>query len=205
MMHPDTELRYINDEIGYGVFATRFIPKGTIVWAQDDLDQVLDPAFVERLDSLRKQDVQKYSFKNQFGKYILCWDKARYVNHSFHANCVPTMYDMELAARDILPGEELTDDYGTLNLDEPFDCLPESDTDRSRVMPDDLLRYYPQWDRIAAEAFQRFNHVEQPLLHLISPKHLETIRGITEQRLAIDSVVHLYCRSQWQARQQWET
>lgn len=186
MMHPDTELRYINDEIGYGVFATKLIPKGTIVWVQDDLDQVLDPAFVEKLDPLRKQDVQKYSFKNQFGKYILCWDKARFVNHSFHATCVATMYDLELAARDILPGEELTDDYGTLNLDEPFDCLPEPGTSRSRVMPDDLLRYYRQWDEIAAAAFERFNQVEQPLLHLVRPKHLQTIRGITEQQRSLD-------------------
>ncbi|MGN7469185.1 SET domain-containing protein [Brevibacillus sp. SAFN-007a] len=205
MMHPDTELRYINDEIGYGVFATKLIPKGTIVWVQDDLDQVLDPAFVEKLDPLRKQDVQKYSFKNQFGKYILCWDKARYVNHSFHATCVATMYDLELAARDILPGEELTDDYGTLNLDEPFDCLPEPGTSRSRVMPDDLLRYYRQWDEIAAAAFERFNQVEQPLLHLVRPKHLQTIRGITEQQRSLDSIISLYCQpqSQWSKEQEW--
>ena len=28
MIHPDTELRYINEVFGYGVFATSFIPKG---------------------------------------------------------------------------------------------------------------------------------------------------------------------------------
>jgi hypothetical protein len=194
MMHPDTELRYINDQIGFGVFATKFIPKGTIVWAMDDLDQVLDPAFVETLDPLRKQDVQKYSFKNQFGKYILCWDKARYVNHSFHATCVATMYDMELAARDIYPGEELTDDYGTLNLDEPFDCLPEEGTSRSRVMPDDLLRYYRQWDEIAAGAFEHFNHVEQPLRHLIRPEHQKKLHAILEHHIPLDSVIQLYYR-----------
>lgn len=204
MMHPDTELRYINDEIGYGVFATKLIPKGTIVWVQDDLDQVLDPAFVEKLDPLRKQDVLKYSFKNQFGQYILCWDKARFVNHSFHPTCVATMYDLELAARDILPGEELTDDYGTLNLDEPFDCLPEPGATRSRVMPDDLLRYYREWDEIAAAAFERFNQVEQPLLHLVQPNHLQTIRGITEQRRSLDSIISLYCQSQSQCSKEQE-
>lgn len=197
MMHPDTELRFINEEIGYGVFATKFIPKGTIVWAMDDLDQVLDPEFVETLDPLRKQDVQKYSFKNQDGKYILCWDKARFVNHSFSATCVATMYDLELAARDIYPGEELTDDYGTLNLDEPFDCLPEAGTNRTRVMPDDLLRYYPIWDEIAAAAFQQFNQVEQPLKYLIRSEHMATIRGITEKGRSLDSVIHLYCQPHW--------
>lgn len=198
MMHPDTELRYINDVIGYGVFATRFIPKGTIVWALDDLDQVLDPSFVERLDPLRKQDVLKYSFKNQHGQYILCWDKARYVNHSFHATCVGTMYDLELAARDIHPGEELTDDYGTLNLDEPFACMPEEGTTRSWVMPDDLLHYHQQWDESAKEAFRHFDRVEQPLKHLIRPEHRGKIRAIVEQRAELDSIRHLYCEKEWQ-------
>lgn len=198
MMHPDTELRYINDVIGYGVFATRFIPKGTIVWALDDLDQVLDPSFVERLDPLRKQDVLKYSFKNQHGQYILCWDKARYVNHSFHATCVGTMYDLELAARDIHPGDELTDDYGTLNLDEPFACMPEEGTTRSWVMPDDLLHYHQQWDDSAKEAFRHFDRVEQPLKHLIRPEHRGKIRAIVEQRAELDSIRHLYCEKEWQ-------
>lgn len=194
-MHPDTELRYINDEIGYGVFATKIIPKGTIVWALDDLDQVLDPEYVERLDSLRKQDVRKYSFKNQLGKYILCWDKGRFVNHSFHASCVGTMYDLELAARDIHPGEELTDDYGTLNVDEPFDCFPEEGASRKRVMPDDLLHYYRIWDEIAADAFMHFNQVEQPLMHLIRPEHREKVLAIAEKREALDSIIHLYSQA----------
>ena len=40
MIHPDTELRYVNDAIGYGVFATRHIPCGTITWVRDHLDQI---------------------------------------------------------------------------------------------------------------------------------------------------------------------
>jgi hypothetical protein len=29
VIHPDTELRFVSDEIGYGVFATALIPRGT--------------------------------------------------------------------------------------------------------------------------------------------------------------------------------
>jgi uncharacterized protein len=192
MMHPDTELRYINDKIGYGVFATKLIPKGTIVWVLDDLDQILEPSYVESLDPLRKQDVLKYSFRNQHGQYILCWDKARFVNHSFHANCVGTAYDLELAARDIQPGEQLTDDYGTLNLDEPFDCLPEAGTDRVRVMPDDLLRYHAYWDALASEALRQFTRVPQPLGHLVRPQHLAKLQAVVEQRKPLDSIVTIY-------------
>jgi hypothetical protein len=182
----------MNDDIGYGVFATKLIPKGTITWVLDDLDQILEPSRVESLDPLRKQDVLKYSFRNQDGQYILCWDKARFVNHSFHANCVGTAYDLELAARDIYPGEQLTDDYGTLNLDEPFDCLPEPGTERVRVMPDDLLRYHPYWDHLAREAFRHFNRVEQPLKHLIRPQWVEKVQAVADQKAPLDSILNLY-------------
>jgi hypothetical protein len=40
MIHPDTELRFINEKIGHGVVATKFIPKGTITWVLDKLDRV---------------------------------------------------------------------------------------------------------------------------------------------------------------------
>ena len=38
MIHPKTELRFVNDDIGYGVFATEFIPKGTILYVKDELE-----------------------------------------------------------------------------------------------------------------------------------------------------------------------
>jgi len=43
MMHPDTEIRFISKEIGYGVVAKKIIPKGTITWVQDELDQIYTP------------------------------------------------------------------------------------------------------------------------------------------------------------------
>lgn len=192
MMHPHTELRYINDKIGYGVFATQFIPKGTIVWALDDLDQIIESEAVEKLDALRKPPILKYSYRNQHGQYVLCWDIGKYVNHSFHATCVGTAYDLELAARDIYPGEELTDDYGTLNLDVPFDCFPEPGTDRVRVMPDDFLRYYKLWDRIAGEAFTNFHYVEQPLQHLVKPEWKAKVDAVASGSAELDSILNIY-------------
>ena len=43
MLHPHTELRHVSKLIGYGVFATQLIPKGTITWVRDDLDQTFSP------------------------------------------------------------------------------------------------------------------------------------------------------------------
>lgn len=38
MIHPSTELRLVDAVIGYGVFATGFLPRGTIIDAQDALE-----------------------------------------------------------------------------------------------------------------------------------------------------------------------
>lgn len=192
MMHPDTELRYVNRSIGFGVFATRLIPKGTITWILDPLDQRLEASYVLSLEPLFRENLLKYCYRDNQGRYILCWDLARYVNHSFNANCISTAYEFEVAVRDIYPGEELTDDYGYLNLDEPFYCFQEKGTNRTIVMPDDILHYYPEWDRIASDAMQFFNQVEQPLRHLIDPQFMNKVNAVADGREPIDSILNCY-------------
>jgi hypothetical protein len=192
MIHPHTELKFINAAIGYGVFATKLIPKGTITWILDDLDQNFDPAYIATLDPLLRERMLKYCYRDSDGRYILCWDIARYVNHSFNSSCIATPYRFELASRDIYPGEELTDDYGYFNLDQPFQCLPEVGCSRTRVMPDDILYYYPEWDRKAADAMRYFNQVEQPLQHLVEPQFVEKVKAVAEGRAAMDSVLNCY-------------
>ncbi|MEX1028438.1 MAG: SET domain-containing protein [Paenibacillaceae bacterium] len=192
MIFPHSELRFINEQIGFGVFATKLIPMGSITWASDDLDQILDSSFVQSLDSVRSELVRKYSYRNREGKYVLCWDIGRYVNHSFHANCITTAYDFDIAIRNIHPGEQLTNDYGLLNLDEPFDCYPEEGTDRTRALKDDILNYYREWDEMVLQAFTFFEQVEQPLSHLIPPACKKRIKMAVEKQVVIDSTKTLY-------------
>jgi hypothetical protein len=47
MIHPDSELRFVSPSIGYGLFATRLIPRGTFTWVRDDLDQIVPPGVEE--------------------------------------------------------------------------------------------------------------------------------------------------------------
>lgn len=192
MIHPHTELRFINESIGYGVFATEFIPKGTIVWILDDLDQKFDEEYLAKVDPAQRDRLLKYSFRDEQGFYILCWDIARYVNHSFNSTLIATPYKFELAAKDIYPGEEITDDYGYFNLDYPFHCFPEPNTTRTQVMPDDILFYYPEWDRKAADAMKKFNQVKQPLMHLIDPTYAQKVSAIAEGKEAMDSLLTCY-------------
>lgn len=191
MIHPHTELRFISDEIGHGIVATQFIPKGTITWVQDKLDMVYTQAQVDEMTDYYKNIIDYYTFRNQKGDHILCWDLAKYVNHSFKSNCLTTPYDFEIAIRDILPGEELTDDYGYLNIAKPF--IPKDEgTERKVVYPDDLLNYHKQWDKAIADAFQYIGSIKQPLFNLLPEKTIQTIEKIKKGVKPLDSILICY-------------
>lgn len=170
MIHPDTELRYIDDLLGCGVFATRLIPKGTITWVRDDLDQTLSPKQFARLTPPLRALVDRYSFVDGVGDRVLCWDHARYVNHACEPSCLAPGYGFEIAVRDIPAGAELTDDYGALNIEAPFVCRCGSPSCRKEIHPSDMLTLADRWDAAIAESFERLLRVEQPLWDLVREK-----------------------------------
>jgi uncharacterized protein len=191
MMHPDTEVQFISDEIGYGVVATKFIPKGTITWVQDELDQIYTPQQVERMKEISRQMIDKFTFRNNKGNFVLCWDISKYVNHSFKSNCFSTAYDFEIAVRDIQPGEELTDDYGYLNVTDAFPAQNEG-TSRTIVYPDDLLNYHEEWDRILQETMPFLPQVEQPLMSLVHKKIQQEIKMVLNGEKQMESILSIY-------------
>ncbi|MEX0996204.1 MAG: SET domain-containing protein [Flavobacteriaceae bacterium] len=187
MIFPKTELRFISPKIGYGIVAKEFIPKGTITWALDALDREFSPAEVSQMDVKYQKILDFYTYRNNRGNFVFCWDFGRYVNHSFNANCISTAYDFEVAIRDIHPGEQLTDDYGYLNITEPFEAEDEG-TERKIVYPDDLLRYHKEWDDKVKAVFPLITGLNQPLRPYISEevwKKVEKIASGKEKMLSI--------------------
>jgi uncharacterized protein len=187
MIHPFTQVRYIGPEIGHGVFATALIPKGTITWAPDPLDREYTPESFMALPPLVREAATTYSYRNQKGNYILPWDHTRYVNHSCHANTMLTPYGFELAINDIFPGDEITNDYGTLNIIEPFEPCDVAGA-RSVVRPDDIARLYTGWDEWIHEALRLVSEVDQPLIGLIPEEAIERVKRVNaglEERLSI--------------------
>ncbi|WP_010227559.1 SET domain-containing protein [Gillisia marina] len=191
MIHPDTEVRFISEEIGYGIVATKLIPEGTITWVQDELDQVYTPAQVAKMLPFTQEMIDKFTFRNNKGNYVMCWDTAKYVNHSFNSNCVSTAYDFEIAVRDILPGEELTDDYGYLNVSEAFKAKNEG-TLRTTVYPDDLLNFHKEWDSKLAKSFKNLKNVPQPLESLLPNNIKTTVQQVLKGEKKLDSILKLY-------------
>ena len=164
MIHPSSELRFISAEIGYGVFATEFIPRGTFLWVLDAFDRILSATEREALPPLLRQQVDRYAYQAADGDFVFCWDFGRYMNHS----CAPASRGVgdafEIAVRDIQPGEELTCEYGTLNLVQPMACRCGALSCRGEIRRDDAERYYERWDAEARAAFELAGTVAQPLL-----------------------------------------
>src|SRR5690606_4350219 len=162
MIHPHTELRFISDEMGYGVFAKKFLPKGTITWVQDIFDREFSDEEIRKMDPVHRELAETYCFRNSKGHHVLCWDNGRFVNHSFRSNCFTTPYNFEIAVRDIQAGEELTDDYGYLNISSPFKAMDEG-TFRKMVYPDDILTFHKEWDAQLIETMPCVPKVQQDM------------------------------------------
>ena len=191
MIHPDTELKFIDDEIGHGVVAKKLIPAGTIIWTLDKLDRELTPEEFYGLDPVCRPFVENHTFRNRKGNFILCWDIGKYINHSFKPNCMATAYNFEIAIRDIQAGEQLTDDYGFLNILEPFRASDEG-TERKVVYPDDLVRFHQQWDKQVEQVFSKITEVTQPLKPIVSNEIWEKIEMITAGKILLDSILNNY-------------
>jgi SET domain-containing protein len=137
MMHPATELRLVSPEVGYGVFALDWIPRGTLTWVLDELDQRIAPERVKALEADYGELLRRYAYTQEDGLLVLAWDHGRFINHSCSANCLSGgAEEFEIAVRDISPGEQLTDDYSEFSLFEPFSCRCGALACRQRVRPD---------------------------------------------------------------------
>ncbi|HMB99633.1 MAG TPA: SET domain-containing protein [Flavobacteriaceae bacterium] len=191
MIHPNTEIAFISKQVGYGVVATELIPAGTITWVLDKLDREFTPLDLQSLETIYQDILDTYTFRNNSGNFVLCWDNGRYVNHSFNSNCLTTAYDFEIAIRDIQQGEQLTDDYGYLNISQPFRAIDEG-TRRKIVYPDDLLRYYKTWDKKILKVFDKIPNLNQPLKQLITEDIWQEILAVSQGKKEMQSIVNNY-------------
>ena len=171
MIHPKTRLQYINDTIGYGVFATADIPEGTIVYVKDGLELVITPEAYAKHAPPMREVVDKYSYIDEHGDRIVSWDFAKYVNHCCNCNTISTGYGFEMAIRPIQAGEQITDEYGIFNLDEEMVLSCEQPGCRKRIGPGDFDRHYPEWDGKIKQSIDRLFTVEQMIEHAIVHFH----------------------------------
>ena len=106
---------------GIGVYTPSDIPSGTVLWDFDpEVDWVFSEAEMKQFPERYRPTVLSYCYVDDDGRWILCGDNARFMNHSDEPNCDDSgIYTVAL--RDISAGEELTCDYRT------FDRLSRED------------------------------------------------------------------------------
>ena len=77
MLHPDTTLKFINPEVGVGVFATSFIPAGTIMDVEDLLQIAIRADSPLHSNPLYQDLIKKYAYTDPSGTWILSWDLGK--------------------------------------------------------------------------------------------------------------------------------
>ena len=106
---------------GLGVFAAEAIARGTEVWRfTPGFDLDVEPRALDALPAHAREWLLVYGYLDpRLGRFILCCDDARYINHSAAPNLRPDFarepHGVDLALRDIAPGEELTVDYALVD------------------------------------------------------------------------------------------
>lgn len=163
MMHPHTELRLVSPEVGVGVFATQFLPKGTIVYVEDPLEIHIPPDSPVLQHPVYKRIVEVYAILKPDGAYEISWDLAKYVNHCCHYNTITTGWGFDIAVRDIQPGEQITDDYGMFNVDYQMELICTFEDCRKRVRASDYKTCEAQWEQDALGALACARNVPQAL------------------------------------------
>ena len=103
---------------GLGIFAKKFIPKGTIIWEfLEDFDVKVHKDKLKSLNLVQRDFIFKYFWKEGDYYYSSC-DHSIFQNHSYDPNSVP-QGDYMIASRDIQPDEEITTNYQ--HFDDGFD------------------------------------------------------------------------------------
>ncbi len=128
MLHPKIEVRKSKIQ-GTGIFATEYIKQGEVVWhetPEEQERQYLVPVdVVKSWPEESQQEYLRYAYQvgeNMYSgrKHNKPEDPADYTNHSCDANTWFVHDHTMTARRDILPGEEVTYDYATSEVDENF-------------------------------------------------------------------------------------
>lgn len=103
---------------GLGVFVAEHVRSGQVIWRFDPgLDILLD-GMPE--DPMLRAYVEKYGYEplGEPGRWLLCVDDGRFINHSDTPNTHDTR-DETFASIDMPPGTEITSDYRAFAM-QPF-------------------------------------------------------------------------------------
>ncbi|QJB58279.1 SET domain-containing protein [Pseudodesulfovibrio sp. zrk46] len=196
MIHPHTAIQAVSPEIGLGVFATGFIPKGTIVVVRDRFDTCLSQEEFCNLEEPARSCMETYLYHDKHGNLILSWDHARFMNHSCNSNTMMTDYGLEIAIKDIEPGEEVTTEYGLLNIQDPYELCCQCCDCREELRLDDIDVHGNAWDELIRAGLTAIPQVHQPLWALLDETERKRLEAFLHGTAEYSSIKCLKWRTE---------
>lgn len=151
---------------GRGLFAKRFIPRGTIVFFECPKCKVMPKSEFQKLSPKQKERLLFHAYTRKDGSVVQSCGLSKYMNHSCDANILDTGKGFDIVVRDIRKGEEATYDYRTFyDEDWGFQCrCGAPDCCGTFACRHPLPRgLRAKWDRLLKPALEQARLVPQPL------------------------------------------
>jgi SET domain-containing protein len=154
--------------LGYGVYAKKKIPKGSIVITECIHCSKISPKLAE--EEVRRDFILSHAPISKRSKpdFILPCDKRiYYLNHSCNANILNAGLGFDLAVREIQAGEEVTFDYRSMyddNIQFKCQCQAENCQGYIRCLHPISPALKAFWMEKIMSAWPYVSTVPQPLL-----------------------------------------
>jgi SET domain-containing protein len=108
---------------GYGLFAKRDIPKGTVVFYECSKCKVIPKARFEKMGKAQKEKILFHAYTRKDGSVVHPCGDSIYMNHSCDPNVLDTGKGFDIVVKDIKKGQEATYDYRVFyDKDWGFQC-----------------------------------------------------------------------------------
>jgi len=162
-----------------GLFATRFIPKGTIDAFRCKKCGTYSKKELAKLSKKELRFVMDHEVMGKSGLYSKYCDKRmRYDNHSCNANSLSYSKGFGIVVRDIKKGEEATSDYRMYGEDEVHfvggcRCGEKNCMKGTTFRPPAPEKLRRSWNRRINAALRLIPYVKQPLKAKLLKEHPE--------------------------------
>lgn len=140
---------------GYGLFATKDIPQGTVIWKYGNV-RIYTKEQYSNFSERYKRILRRFCYEDVNGTLVYCIDDSKYFNHSCDPNIMSLNSEKDITIKDVIEDEELTYDYGYwyLKWNDPFLCKCDSKNCRhiiKRESSDSLI--IKNLERLAKESW----------------------------------------------------
>lgn len=154
------------------------------MWIADDFDLKIPVEDYLHIAENQRRILNVYSYLDYKKRVIIPWDSGKYVNHSCAPNSTGLLEfdNVSIALRDILPGEEIVEDYCCyFGHFETFTCLCGAPDCRGIVGNENS--YDPGLRLHLEDIEQEMLSMEQYLLSIQSGENMEFMKILSRPRI----------------------